>query len=279
MKTLLVPTDFSTHSENALRAAASIAKKQEAELLIVHMAGIKDSILTKEESSNALESIFYMKLTEKRFAEYLDKPYLEGIPVREVIKKYKNFSELNDVVAENNVDLVIMSSHGSSGIEEMLVGSNTEKVVRSAKIPVLIIKQFTSDFKMETGVYVSNFSEETMEAYDKAKTFFESFGAKMKLLYVNTPGPSFKRTSEIDKLLYEFFEAANEPKLAEKIKEVTVVSDYTVEDGVFAYSQLINADLITIPTHGRQGIAHFFRGSISEDVANHATVPVLTIRM
>lgn len=279
MKTIIVPTDFSSHSENALRTAASIAKNHNAKLLVVHMAGMKDTLLTKEQASSALESVFYIKLAEKQFEEFLDKPYLENIEVHQAIKKHKNFSELNDVATENDASLIVMSSHGSSGLEEILIGSNTEKVVRSSEIPVLVIKQFVSDFKINTGVFASDFSVDSIEAYGKAQKFFTEFGATMRLVYVNTPSKNFKSSKEIDARLFQFFEAVGASDPMKRLIDVDIVSDYSVEEGIFTYSQLLDADIITIPTHGRKGIAHFLRGSISEDVANHSILPVLTIKM
>lgn len=279
MKTILVPTDFSEHAAYALRVAATIAKKKNATLLVAHMVGIKDSILTREESDTALESIFYMKLTEKRFAEFLDKDYLEGIEVQQVVKKYKVFSELNEVAKENNASLIVMGSHGSSGFQEVLVGSNTEKVVRTADVPVLIIKNNVADFDMTNGVFACDYQTENIPAYKKAKDFFSTFDAQMNMAYINTPGASFKSSKEIDNTLFTFFEKAGEPAPLDKVNEVAIFNDYTVEEGIFSYSQLVSADIISIPTHGRKGIAHFFSGSIGEDIANHAAIPVLTIKL
>ena len=60
---------------------------------------------------------------------------------------------------------------------------------------------------------------------------------------------------------------------------LTVHNDTSVEQGILNFSKEIDADLIGISTHGRQGIAHFFNGSISEDLVNHATRPVITFKI
>ena len=279
MKTILVPTDFSSHSENALRTAASIAKKNNANILVMHMAGMEDGLLTKEETNTALEAIFYVKLAEKHFAEFLDKPYLNGVEVKQAVMKHRNFNEINEVAKENDASLIVMSSRGSNGLEEMFIGSNTEKVVRSSDIPVLVIKQLVSDFGMDTGIFASDFSSENIEAYKKAKEFFNQFDATMKLVFVNTPGRNFKSSKEIDELLFHFFKDAGYANPTKRINDVGVISDYSIEEGIFAYSHLINADVIAIPTHGRKGLSHLLRGSISEDVVNHSVIPVLTIKL
>ena len=61
--------------------------------------------------------------------------------------------------------------------------------------------------------------------------------------------------------------------------DVHYVSDYTVEDGILNFSNKVGADLIAMPTHGKKGLAHFFEGSVGEDVANHATLPVITFKV
>ncbi|NNE77164.1 MAG: universal stress protein, partial [Pricia sp.] len=61
--------------------------------------------------------------------------------------------------------------------------------------------------------------------------------------------------------------------------EVYQISDYSVEKGIYGYAKETGADLIAIPTHGRSGLAHFFKGSIGEDLANHANLPVMTFRI
>ena len=279
MKTILVPTDFSPHSENALRAAASIAKKKNAQIMVVHMIGLESGLLTSNTDLPTEASVFYVKLAEKRFSELLDQVYLKDIQVKSMVKKYRNFSEINTLAAELETDLIVMSSHGASGIEELFLGSNTEKVIRTSEIPVLVIKQFVADFDIDLGVFASDFSSEAVSVYLEAKQFFDLFQATMKTVYVNIPGRNFKTSSEIDKLLYDFFEEAGYENPSEAVSQVSIVSDKTVEQGVLAYSDLIDSDVIVVPTHGRRGLSHLLRGSISEDVANHSHKPVLTMKL
>ena len=68
-----------------------------------------------------------MKLAEKRFSEFLDQPYMEGIPVETTVQNYKEFHEIDSVAQEFGADLIVMGSHGSTGLKEVFVGSNTEK--------------------------------------------------------------------------------------------------------------------------------------------------------
>ena len=82
---------------------------------------------------------------------------------------------------------------------------------------------------------------------------------------------------EIDQLISKFLKIA-EGNL-DMFKDVAVVSDYSVEQGILNYANRAGADLIAVATHGRKGLAHFFEGSISEDVTNHSTLPVMTFKI
>ncbi|WP_339755771.1 universal stress protein [uncultured Winogradskyella sp.] len=277
MQRIIVPIDFSEHSEFALEAASNIAKKYEAELIVLHMLELSDAILTAGNDSLNEEAVFYLKLAEKKIETFLDKPYLEGINVTPIIKHFKVWSEVNDVAKENDANLIVMGSHGVSGIKEVLVGSNTEKVVRHSEIPVLIIKHNPILFDFENGVFASDFSEDAVSSYLKAKKTFEKLGAKMHLVYVNSPDGNFKSSSEIDKLVSNFLKKADGD--LENLSNVNVVSDYSVEKGILNFANLTGADVIAVATHGRKGLAHFFEGSISEDIANHSTLPVMTFKM
>ncbi|MBQ4819672.1 universal stress protein [Aquimarina sp. MMG016] len=279
MKKILVPVDFSENSEYALQAAAKIAKQQNAEIVVLHMLGLSESILTKDEGQEAAEALYYMKLAEKRFGTFLDKDYLKGIKVSETVQNYKIFSEINDVANEHDIDLIVMGSHGVSGlIEEVFIGSNTEKVVRTSDIPVLVIKNQLEDFKIKEVVFACDFKIENIRPYHNAMKLFEVFDANVHLLYVNLPGDRFRNTKQMEERVKEFLFKADSGNLGMHDR-VVYYNDYTVESGVFNYSNEIDADLIAIPTHGRRGLAHFFSGSIGEDIANHANKPVITFKI
>ena len=274
MKKIIVPVDFSEYSENALKVAATIARNQDAELIAVHMLGLNDAVLTNE--STDVEGLFYIKLAKKRFEEFLDKDYLDGITVHQAVKNFKVFSELDDTAKEHKADLIVMGSHGSSGLNEVFVGSNTEKVVRTAETPVLVIKGAT-DFNATKAVFACDFKEESIEAFTKAVSIFKALNIDVQPVYINVSGDKFLSTKQIEKNIVDFIIQLNGIEL--KPEGVTIYSDYNVEKGIFNYAQRVKADIIGLPTHGRRGLAHFFSGSIGEDVVNHSQLPVLTVKI
>ncbi len=277
MKKIIVPIDFSEHSEYALETAVALAKKNNAEIIALHMLEISETILTKSSDSLQAETIFFLKLAEKKFEEFLDKDYLNDIKVTPIVKHFKVFSEVNDVAKDHNADLIVMGSHGTSGIKELFIGSNTEKVVRHSDIPVLVVKHNPILMDFENVVFASDFSEDAVNAYQKASKMFNSLNAKMHLVYVNLPDNNFRSSPEMEKRVAGFLKNADGN--LDKMNTVSYVNAYTIEKGILNFSNVVGADLIAVATRGKTGLAHFFEGSISEDIANHSTLPVMTFKI
>ena len=274
MKKILVPTDFSKEAENALKVAAQLAKKHGSEIYLLHMLELPLQEVDALSSHSALpEAMFFMKLAHKKFEDMLAKDYLEGIDVTEIVKNHQAFSGVTDAARENGIDMIVMGSHGASGFKEMFIGSNAEKVVRTSNIPVLVIKNEHDNFKVNDFVFASDFKKDNKETYKQATDFAKAFGAKIHLLMVNTAN-NFTTTAESKKRIAEFIKDYDFQDYT-----MNIYNDESVEQGILNFSRGINADLIGISTHGRQGIAHFFNGSISEDIVNHAKRPVITFKI
>ncbi|WP_394773754.1 universal stress protein [Flavobacterium sp.] len=274
MKKILVPTDFSEHAEDALKVAAQIAKKNNSEIIVLHMlelpSQMSDAVLG---GASIPETMLFMKKANEMLDEISSRPYLDDISVTEIVKMDKPIHGISQVSKDYDVDLIIMGSHGSSGIEELLIGSNTEKVVRNSEIPVLVIKKNITNFSTSNIVFASDFSDETKKPFEKLLNFTKSFESKIHLVTICTPN-SFKPTHVVEKSMNDF---ASEFSLTNY--ETHIYNDTNIEKGIINFSNSINADLIGMCTHGRTGFAHFFNGSISEGLVNHAVKPVLTFKI
>ncbi len=278
MKRILVPVDFSEHSEYALEVAAHFAGRNQAEILVLHMLGLSEAFLTKDETQEVAEAHYYMKLAKKRFEQFLNKPYLKGIRIMQMVQNYKIFSEINRVAEENEVDLIVMGSHGTGGIGELFVGSNTEKVVRTSAVPVLVVKVKRPGYIPERVLFATDFNLESVQAYNRIRNIISHWDAEIHLVHVNLPNEMFRSSSEKQKSATLFMEAAHDMEIPDGT-EVHFVSDYSIETGIYYLAEQIGADMIALTTHGRSGLAHFFKGSIGEDLANHAKIPVLTCKV
>lgn len=273
MKSILVPTDFSEQAENALRVAVKLAKKHNSEIFVLHSMEMPLHLASSADNGSLPESLFFIKLAEKHFAELQKKPYLEGVALNEAIGHNEIYEDIQEAVKKNNIDLIVMGSTGASGFKEMFVGSNTEKVVRTSKIPVLVIKNNHADFKITDFVFATDFSEECRSPFNEAQKFAKFVGAKMHLLFVNTPS-DFRTNIQAMEIMNKFVKGMGVENYT-----LNVYNDSSVEKGILNFAKEINAQLIGMSTHGRKGISHFFNGSISEDMVNHANMPVITFKI
>ena len=273
MKTIIVPVDFSKQSEYALKTAALLAKKHLADLIVLHMLELNYAMITSSEAFHPEQTVFLIKTAEKRLAKFLDKPYLSGITITPIIKHYKVFSEVNEVAEKHKADLIVMGSHGTDGLQEIFFGSNAERVVRTSDVPVLVVKDEMKTFNLGTFVFACDFKKESIPVFKRAQAFAEQVGAEFRPVYVNTPGDHFLSTGDINHIIKDFLSEAKSGVAVDQY------SDYSVERGVLNYCDTVGADLLGIPTHGRKGLSHFFMGSIGEDLANHASIPVMTFKI
>ena len=99
----------------------------------------------------------------------------------------------------------------------------------------------------------------------------------MHLIYVNLPNEQFRSTPEMEGKVHLFFKKVNGDLSYDH--SVKYFSDYTIEQGVLNYANAIGADLIAVATHGRTGFSHLLEGSITEDIANHSTLPVISFKI
>lgn len=278
MKTILVPTDFSTPAEWALEVATGIARKANAEIILLHILEQPTS-----ESFNAEgqvfdgdgweDKLFTLKLIEKnkrQLTALVSKLDEAGVKSKYELRLGNPFHGMRTMITGHKVDLVVMGTSGRSRFEEMLVGSNTEKVVRYAKCPVLTVHNKPSSSDFTNIVYASSLNENETAFANVVKNAQSMYKAKVHLVRINTP-LNFQPDYEVKKVMEEFAERVGLTNYS-----LNVFNDRTEEEGILNFASLINANLIAMATHGRTGFAHVLVGSIAEGVVNHSSRPVLT---
>jgi nucleotide-binding universal stress UspA family protein len=276
MKRILVPVDFSKEAENAARVAASIAKKTNSEIFLVHMLELPVNIIDPTEIAavnTGPQALFYMKQANEKFKNFVKKPFFKGVKVVESVQFQLAFSGIIEESKKHGIDLIVMGSQGASGLQEMFIGSNTEKVVRKSEVPVLVIKKRKNDFDVKNMIFASDFRTDGKRSFPKVLEFARIFKPKIHFLYINTIH-NFNTTKEIEKKMDKFindFEIDNYEKI--------IYNDISVEKGILSYARDIDADLIALNTHGRSGLSQLFNGSIGRELANHALRPVITFKL
>lgn len=278
MKKILVPTDFSKISINALEVAMEIAKKSGAEIVLLHVVedATPDSFSISGEwrtEENWSDKLFTLKLIEKAKAQ-LEKlvldPRFSSVKLNGELRLGNAFHGMRTIITENKVDLVVMGTRGHSRLEEMVIGTNTERVVRHAKCPVLSIHKKPAKVDFKNIVYATAMHKDEEVFSRMVKRTQQLYNSTIHLVRINTPG-DFQRDHVVKDYMEKFAK-----KLGLKNYTINVYNDITEEDGIVYFAESINADMIAMATHGRTGFAHVLAGSIAEDVVGHAKRPVLT---
>jgi nucleotide-binding universal stress UspA family protein len=166
-----------------------------------------------------------------------------------------------------------MGSKGVSDFEEMIIGSNTEKVVRTSNIPVIVVKTDTNKFKFKKLVFASNYDEENKVAFSDFLVFAKKFNSQIHLLKINTIS-NFESSYETHKKIKNFIQDFNL-----KRKTITIYNDISVVKGIINFAKDIDADIIAITTHGRSGLSSLFNGSIAKSVSKNILRPVITFKI
>ncbi|MDQ3394892.1 MAG: universal stress protein [Bacteroidota bacterium] len=279
MKKILVPTDFSDLANHALDLAVAIASKEASEILLINVIEYPASPTFNVMGINAVNNVDNIYIVEiiERVKDQLEKTKknvkFQNVHITTEVKVGNTFRSITEDVKKHGVELVVMGTKGTSGIEGSLIGSNTEKVVRTAKCPVLTIKNPVNLNTIKDIVFATNLSEEQEDLVVELKKLQALFGATIHVVKINTPN-HFEHDREIKAQLQQFVN-----RYAFKDFTLNIYSHTHEEDGIIYFAADINADLIALGTHGRSGIMHLLSGSIAEDVVNHAKRPVWTYRL
>lgn len=276
MKKILVPVDFSKKSEFASKMAARIAKKSNSTVYLLHMIELPTGIVDMGAGSNFSipESMLYLRKVKERILEFKETFFNENTEVHHSIRFQNPHEGIIKYADKIDADLIVMGSKGHSDFEEILIGSNTEKVVRTSKIPVIVVKKDNEKFRMKNLVFASSFkNEDKKEVFKKFLDFANHFKSEIHLLKVNTPS-KFINTHDAKEMVKSFISDFDLPKYS-----INIYNDATIEKGILNFSRDIDADLIALSTHGRSGLSHLFSASVTKNLSKKALKPILTIKV
>jgi nucleotide-binding universal stress UspA family protein len=166
-----------------------------------------------------------------------------------------------------------MGTKGDSGFHEVVEGSNAEKVVRYAHCPTITVGKPSPGFTLRNVLLATDFDPRIGPLLDLLHGWQSLFGFKLHLVYVNTP-LNYSTTFKIQERLEKFLK-----KHPLENCTTVIIDEYSEKDGILRYADQVQADLVALLTHGRQGLAYVLDGSIAGQVVNHAQVPVLTYNL
>jgi len=274
MKNILVPTDFSDCARRAENLALEIAEKAGAEIHFLHIfdSPVDWVKLPLEREELYPETRLKFKNANRELNDLVKRAKEKGLKAEEFLLFNEGRAAIDDHIKSHNHDFIVMGSHGAKGIKELL-GSNTQKVVRYANAPVLVVKESALDRDNRNLVFASSFNKEAMEPFQRTVDFANMIDAKIHLLYVNTPN-RFIETDEIESKMQEFLKEFETVVCTQNIYD-----SLNAERGILKFSEKVEADIIAVATHGRTGFLKLLSPSITENLVNHSDRLVLSINI
>jgi nucleotide-binding universal stress UspA family protein len=288
---ILVPTDFSDSALLALEHGIFLTKKFDGELVLLHVAELP-TITIHDFPSDLFE--LAREGGMDRMGELLEKQEVALPPVKRVVLAGTPSEPAADVIVEyaktNEVDFIVMGTHGRRGMRRLLLGSVTEEVVRRSPCPVLTTRTHKDAWSLPRADRILvpvDFGSSTRQIIGVASRMAEHYGAAITLGHVVNleyyPYYGFGSDAypEIKKSMIE----ASEEKLIELATELQGagldVSWKTIKGHPAAalrqLAEEADIDLIVIGSHGRSGFDRAMVGSVSEKVLRSAHCPVMIV--
>lgn len=277
MKKILVPTDFSECSKHAVRYAIELSKRIEnSELYFVHSI-VLGKLIPDENASkgvaygNVLDNI---EIGLQMLDDFLNEFDLEGVAYHRRLIRGRADWAITEFANSKGMDLVVIGTHGRSGLTEWTVGSVAQKVLRGVECPVLAVKEFEAPLELKNIVFVSDFDEESKHVFRDVAKFAQKFNARLHLLNIDTPNYFTEIPMLIKSSMEEF--AKEYPGEIEMHRS----GSWNIERGIETFLRdELKADLVALSTHGKQRWRDVFFRSVAEGVVNHVNVPVMVKRI
>jgi nucleotide-binding universal stress UspA family protein len=292
IKRILAPTDFSPLAGQACPLAAQLANRLEAGLVVFHaipllaMTGeiqamkrrTRESVLDDTRESLRVWMEAAVPEEWRRFLA-VEVQVAVGDPAKEI------------ATAADGADLVVMATHGRSGISHLVMGSVTAAVLRSARVPVLALRAGQPDRPLTAVkriLWATDLSPASEMAWRYALLLADILAAEVCLLHVVSAAQVVSAPGLPAPLPGEWLEAevaACDRDLAPRQQEVEALGlaarrKVTVgppATTIIAEAEAERADLIVVGTHGRRGLPHVLLGSVAEAVIRKAPCPVLAV--
>jgi nucleotide-binding universal stress UspA family protein len=286
-KKILCPIDFSPGSQQAMRVAVRLANEADGELVLVHVWYVPPSAFAGEytfspaviqemndDAQQGLDEA--VKEATSLGAKRVTAKLVTGVPWHAIV----------ELLADPQFELVVIGTHGRTGLSRVMLGSVAEKVVRHAPCSVLAVRPDGEPRPFTHVLVPVDFSESSRHAMELAADFARS-GAAITLLHSieipvaysgETPGPDFAR--DLDRRSAELL-AKWAAELKKKVSVPISTRSRIGRPGTETLAVLDNdrtIDLVVMGSHGRTGIKRALMGSVAEKVVRHARCPVLVAR-
>src|SRR5665647_957439 len=268
MKTIIVPLDLSDESLNGLNLAMMMASKTRANILLVHVIGKNTGDYYEQiENENQLAQTKFEGILRK----YKEKVNL-NFTLSYIIKEGKTFKEIADLADKHEDALTVLSTHGTSGFEELFIGGNAYKITSHSRNPVITVRKSKIPSNIDNIVLPLDITFQTREKVPYTVELAKAFGSKIHLVTIR-----LSNLKSIEKKLHKYAEQVASYLDSHKIL-------YTVEhlhgsnltDLTLDYSKSVDVDLISIMTEQEKSASNLLLGNFAHQMINKAFIPVLS---
>lgn len=271
---ILLPTDFSKLSKVAVLYAAKLAKKLNAEIVLIHavfinsppraQAALKTNQILDAMIDNAKQDFVYLTNEVKQEAGNkigISYKIVKGYPVEDVIETFAH---------NNDIDLIIMGTKGASGLIKVLIGSNATAVIGNSNIPVIAVPEHARFNNIKHIVYASDMLALNKEVKTLIQ-FAQLFDSFIHILHIVSSN-SKKKIDKI-KIQNDFISKYNYPHIS-----VHVSLNDDIVEAIDEYIADVKADLIAMFTHKPTFFEKLFGKSVTREMAFHSWIPLLAIK-
>ena len=274
MQKILVPIDFSEVSEHAIDFAVLLAERFDGEITLMHSIGLQ---YFTEVQYKFNQDIRNMVDDVREEVDGKIKTIIKGletkVKVTGRIATENLIKAIKQLIEEENFDLVVVGTSGSFGWDEILVGSNTEKIVRCISMPVIALPVSSNIERIQRILVPIDLKEIRKGFLREVAKLQKIFEADLEFLWVKTPR-NVENDEELIDELEEVFTSHNLINFS-----MTIVEEIFPSDGILRYVKETGSDMLAMATHARRDISHWLSGSLTEDTLNHIDIPVWAFKL
>ena len=296
IQTILATTDFSDESRSGVRYAVALAEKMHASVALLHIIEQPSRLSGEESIILAREDSEVTTLAGERLEVLAKLESKSGVTVTSTVRTGNPFNEITTAASEDAADLIVIATHGHTGVTRVVLGSTAERVVRHAPCPVLTVPTRTKPkrtgktlgLRLKKILVPMDFSKLSKDALPWATFLAEQFEAEIILFHVVEKFPidyllgkeltSHTIVPLIKQAEADFEIVASDLAKAFGIKISAAVREGKPHEEICETARTLDADLIVLTTHGYTGLKHVWLGSTAERVVRHASCPVLVVR-
>jgi nucleotide-binding universal stress UspA family protein len=291
IKTILCPLDFSEYSEKAYDYAQSLAQHYEARLLLEHVVQPLTSTYPYYAFPETVNEVLWdlEAHREKQLEEFVAKHLIDGANIERFVHKGIITECILAFAQKQNADLIVMGTHGRHGFDRLTMGSVTEKVLRKAQCPVLVVRKPSHDFvspgdaaqpvNLRKVVFCTDFSENSSRAFTYALSLAMEYNAELTLLHVLENLPE---NEDLEAAVAATKGKLEEPVPADAQNWCKIQSSVRVGK---PYEQIVQmaleaqADLVVLGVRGRSAMDLALFGSTTHRVIQLGSSPVLAVHI